>query len=240
MDPEGSVRAAELLEALGSSDRAVQRRASDEAIERMREDRGFRDALVKLMRDGSPLERFASAYVLFHDGPSLRPVPALLESMDLDDGDLRWTATHLLVTLGRSQPEVIALLLHEIAAGPSARRRRMAIYATRELAPEIEETGAALLAALDDPASEVRLAALSSVAKLAAPDKAIRERVLGLLKGDPDPRMRRIAAVVAPDLYRDDSEGCREIRHLLQELTRSSDDELGTAARLALRRLRSP
>lgn len=237
MDPEASVRAVELLEALGSTDRAAQRAASDDAIELMRKDRSFRDALVKLMRGGSPLERFGAAYVLFHDGPSLRTVPALLESLDLDDGDLRWTATHLLVTLGRTQPEVIALLLHEISAGTSARRRRMAIYAARELSPEIDETAAALLKALDDPAAEVRLAALSSFGKLATPDRAIRERVLSLLVEDPDPRMRRIAAVVAPDLYRDDPEGARKVRELLQELVGSSDDELGTAARLALRRL---
>lgn len=228
---------AELLAQLGSEDRAEQRGASERAILRMREDRPFRDALVKLLRGGTPLERFAAAYVLFHDGPSLRPVPALLESLDLSDGDLRWTATHLLVTLGRTQPEVLPLLLHEIAAGPTPRRRRMAIYAARELAPERDETAAAFAAALDDPASDVRLAALSSIAKLVEPGEQLRERVRRLLTGDQDPRMRRIATVIAPELYRGDPAACVEIRELLEQLTATGDDELGTAARLALRRL---
>jgi len=237
MTPESGIRVSELLDALGAEDRASQRRACEEVIELMREDRGVRDAVVKRMRDGTPLARFGAAYVLFHDGPSLRPVPALLDSLELDDGDLRWTATHLLVTLGRTQPEVLPLLLHEVGAGSSAQRRRMAIYAARELAPEIEETASALSRALDDGSADVRLAALSSVAKLIDPGDALRARVLQVLESDSDPRMRRIAAVVLPDLYRDDLPGGRRVRDLLQELSTATDDELGTAARLALRRL---
>ena len=76
----------------------------------------------------------------------------------------------------------------------------MALYAVREVAPERAETQAVTIAALDDPDAEVRRAALTSLAKLIEPDRACLDRALRVLAEDADLRMRRIAAVVIPDL----------------------------------------
>ena len=154
-----------LLERLGSASRETQRRACDEALERLREDAGLRDGLRELLRGEDPLARFGAAWVLFQsERPSLRLLPALLGSLELRDGDLRWQAAQMLTALGRLQPEVLAVLLHEAAEAASPVRRRMAIFALRELAPERLETGRVFLRALEDRDDDLRRAALSCFA----------------------------------------------------------------------------
>lgn len=228
---------ASLLDRLGSSDRELQRRACDEAAERLGRDAELRGTLRDLLRDGTPLARFSAAFVLFQREPGVRLLPPLLDSLDLDDGDLRWTAAHMLATLGRMQPEVRPVLLHETAHGASARRRRMAIYAARELAPERPETQAAFLNALDDASSEVRRAALASLAKLTDPARDCVERALAILRDDPDARMRRIAAVLVPGLAAHHPDAASPGRAALERASRDPDPLLARAAALALRRL---
>ena len=227
----------ELLRRLGSEDRTTQRRACDEASARLRADSGFRDHIIRLLRDGSPLARFSAAFLLFQEGPTLRILPALLEALELDDGDLRWTAAHMLATLGRSQAEVLPVVSHEARNASSAQRRRMALYVIRELAPELQESERILIEAVDDPDADVRRAALSSFAKLADPGPGSVERMLTALGVDPDPRMRRIAAVVAPELATRLPRSRAAIVPALEAASHSADPDLARAATLALRRL---
>ena len=78
----------------------------------------------ELLRAPEPLARFAAAWVLFHaERPSLRLLPALLESLELPDGDLRWQAAQMLAALGRMQSEVLP---GAARATRAARRRRCA------------------------------------------------------------------------------------------------------------------
>jgi HEAT repeat protein len=226
-----------LLERLASDDRATQRRACGEASERMSREPELRDGVLRLLREGAPHARFAAAFALFPSEPGLRLLPALLDALELEDGDQRWAATHLLTTLGTRQGEVLPVLLHEAREAASPRRRRMSLYAVRELAPGSPEVAATLLAALDDGDGDVRRAALSSLAKLADPDPACLERVLGTLRDDPDPRMRRIAAVALPALVGSDPERAALARDLLARAGAEADPALARAASLALRRL---
>ena len=113
----------------------------------------------------------------------------------------------------------------------------MALFALRELGPERPETHAVFVAALDDPDPEARRAALSGFAKLQEPDRSAAERVLSIVRADPDARMRRIAAAVVPEVVNDHPEVRAEARRLLRELLTSSDPSLGRAARAALDRL---
>ncbi len=227
-----------LLEKLASKDRALQRGACDEAVEQLRENPEFRETLHRLLYEGEPRARFAAAFVLFQaDRPSLRLLQALLDSLDLDDGDLRWTAAHMLATLGRMQEEVCPVLLHECRSAASPRRRRMAVYALRELAPERAETQQAFLGALGDSDSMVRRASLSSLAKLTAPDRSCLERVLEIARSDPDARMQSIAAVVLPDLVSQHPATRDEVAAELQRLANTGDPSLVRSARAALQRL---
>ncbi len=228
-----------LLARLGSSDRAEQRRACDEAAQRIRTEPGVRDSLRELLADSNPLARFAAAFVLFHaERPSLRLLPALLESLERADGDVRWQAAQMLAALGRLHGEVLPVLLADARAAQSARRRRMALYALRELAPEREETATVFLGSLDDGDGDVRRAALSCFAKLSDPPRALAERALALAGGnDPDPRMARIAAVILPDLIRFHPELAGAAARLLDSLERASDPSLARAALAARQRL---
>jgi HEAT repeat protein len=226
-----------LFERLGASDRETQRRACDEAVGRLRDDAAFRREIVRVLRDGTPIARFSAAFVLFQEGPTLRILPALLDALELDDGDLRWSAAHMLATLGRSQAEVLPVLLQETQAGASPRRRRMALYAVRELAPEQPASEQAFLSALADPHPDVRRAALSSLAKLAAPSLPSLQRVLQVLAEDADLKMRRIAAVLVPDLLSHHPALHGEVRAALEAAAAAGDADLSRATAIAERRL---
>jgi HEAT repeat protein len=230
---------ADLLARLASPDRAEQRLACDEAALRIRSEPSLRDALRELLRDSRPQARFAAAFVLFHvERPTLRLLPALLDSLELADGDTRWQAAQMLAALGRLHGEVLPVVLAEARGATSPSRRRMALYVLRELAPERDETGAAFLAALDDADGHVRRAALSCFAKLTDPPRALVERALALANGaDPDPRMARIAAVILPDLIRFHPELRAQAERTLDSLERASDPSLARAAVAARQRL---
>ncbi len=228
----------DLVERLGSAERPVQRGACDEARERLRSEPELRPQIVRLLHAGSRHGRFAAAFVLFNaEGPALRLLPALLDALDLDDGDLRWSAAHMIAVLGRAKGEVLPVLVHETTAGPSPRRRRMALYALRELAPEREETARALLDALSDADPAVRNAALSSLAKLSDPPRACLERVLALLADESDPRQQSLAAVVLPELLRGYPDALSSAQGELERAAAGSDASLARAAALALQRL---
>jgi hypothetical protein len=228
-----------LLARLGSPDRAEQRRACDEALARIPGEPALRDALRDALQQMSSAGRFAAAWVLFHaERPTLRLLPALLDALELVDGDVRWQSTQMLAALGRLHGEVLPVLLAEADSAASPLRRRMALYALRELAPEREETAAVLLGALEDADGAVRRAALSCFAKLSDPPRALAERALELARGaDPDPRMARIAAVILPDLVRHHAELRPRAEQLLAALEQASDRSLARAAELARQRL---
>jgi HEAT repeat protein len=230
---------ASLLERLGSSDRSEQRRACDEAAVRITAEPALRDSLRETLRAPNPLARFAAAFVLFHaERPTLRLLPSLLEALELGDGDARWQAVQMLAVLGRLHGEVLPVLLAEARASASPVRRRMSLFALRELAPERNETGDVFLAAVDDADGHVRRAALSSFAKLSDPGRVLVERALDLARGaDPDPRMARIAAVILPDLIRFHPELRADAARLLDSLERASDPSLARAALAARQRL---
>lgn len=223
---------------LGSRDREVQRRACDQALERLRGEPDLRLELLHVLRKGNAHARFGAAFVLFSaEGPALRLLPALLDALELEDGDLRWSAAHMLAVVGRAKGEVLPLVLHEAARSPSPTRRRMALYVLRELAPEREETARVLLDALGDRDADVRRAALTSLAKLQEPPPACLERALELLADPADPRQRRIAAVVLPELARRTPAAAASARTSLERAAADPDPSLARAAAHALRRL---
>ena len=228
---------APLLERIASRDRATQRGACREAATRLRDEPGLRAELLRLLKEGSPLGRFGAAFVLFHAQPGLRVLPALLDALELEDGDLRWSATHMLALLGRTQPEVLPVLVEEARGAVRPRRRRMALYVLRELGPEREEVQRVLLDALDDPDADVQRAALSSLPKLLEPTGECLDRTLHALQDSPDPRMRRIAAVAAPDVAGGDPARLARARAALEHARRDEDPDLARAAGLALRRM---
>jgi HEAT repeat protein len=214
------------------------RRACDEIAARLPEDPELRAELLERIRTAPPRARFAAAWALSRvERPSLRMLPALLDALADPDGDVRWAAVQLLVDLGRLQGEVLPVLLHAAGVEGASPRRRMALYALRELAPDDPRTHARVREALDDHDPELRRAALSSVAKLAETDPEWTERALSALAHEADPRMRRIATVVVASLAARHPESAAACRAALEEATRSPDPLLARSAAQALARL---
>lgn len=231
----------ELLERLAAPERATRRAACEEAVARLPGEPALRDAVHRLLLDGEPTARFAAAFVSFHaERPTLRLLPALLGALELEDGDARWSAVQMLTDLGRLQPEVLPVLLHEARSAAHVRRRRMGIYALRELAAEHGDTEVVFLAALEDDDAEVRRAALSSIGKLAEPGRNCLERVVAIAREDRDPRMRRIASVLLPELTQHHPEAQPGVRALLGDLATGTDPMLARVAVAARARLESP
>jgi hypothetical protein len=234
------VTGAELLADLGKLERASLRRACEQLVARLAEEPELRPALLECLRGADPVARFGAAHVLFHaERPSLRLLPALLASLELPDGDLRWQAAQMLAVLGRLQSEVLPVLAHEARAAAHPVRRRMALYALGELGPEREEVETTLLAGLSDPDAEARRAALACLAKLLAPSSAALERALEIARADADPRMRRIATVLLPGLVRGYPAQRAEVETLIASLLDGTDPSLVRAARAAAAQLAS-
>jgi len=195
------------------------------------------ESLQAQLREGSALAKFAAAYVLFRARrPTLRLLPALLESLELPDGDRRFETAQMLVQLARLEPTVRTVLLHDAAQAEAAQRRRMAIFALRELAPEDPATEQACIAALSDVDPSVARAGLASLAKLHDPTRDTFERVLDVLRAHPDLQLRQLATAVAAQLLRHHLDAETILREALEQATHGPES-LARAAKLSLARL---
>ena len=117
-------------------------------------------ALRDALRSELPRQRIQAALTLARlEPPEPRSLPALVAALDAEDGDVRWSATRLLVEMGRGRGEVLPVLLG-LAREGSPRARRMALAGLRELAPDEPEVARTLLAATRDPDAGVRRSAV--------------------------------------------------------------------------------
>jgi hypothetical protein len=190
-----------LRESLATHDRARQRAACDAVVARLPHAPEMLADVRAMLRQDDLVQRFAAAHILFRaQGPHLRLLPALLASLALRDGDRRFAAAHMLVQLGAMEPAVEVALRHDARHASEPARRRMAVFALRELAPHARETEAICLVALADPDLSVQRAALASLAKLADPSGAALERALGILDAHPDGQMQMLATAVVTQL----------------------------------------
>ena len=153
------------------------------------------EALREALRAQDPRRRIQAAFTLARlEPPEPRSLPALVAALDSEDGDVRWTATRILVEMGRLHGEVLRVLLN-LASDGSPRVRRMALCGLRELAPGEPEVARTLLAASRDADLGVRRAALTALAALEEPPPAVRERLVETAASDPDAASRRLAEV---------------------------------------------
>lgn len=195
-DPSALVLVDALAELLGDPDRTVARAASDALVRIAADDPGVKTALDRQLRSGDPGRRFGAAFTSARLGPpEPRLIPALVEGLQAEHGDVRWSAARILVDAGRLHVEVLPIVLGLVRGGSTPEIRRMAAYCARELAPDSPESAAALLDASRDRDSTVRRAGLSALAKLIDPPAQVYDRLIETLRADPDPPARRIAAV---------------------------------------------
>jgi HEAT repeat protein len=223
-----------LLEALEASDARARRRAADELAALARDDPAAREALRSRLDDGPIQARFGVAFALYQLEPSSpQLLPTLIEALGLTDRDLRWQAAEMLSALGRQQVEIATALIRLARADELPMRRRMALFALRDLVPQRPEIEAIFLEALDDPAGDVQRAALACLGKVPAASRTAVDRSLAIARRHRDVRMRRIAVAILPALA--GSAARAELRALLQELEDRDDPQMARATR----RLRS-
>jgi hypothetical protein len=239
-DPAAVLLAEALGEALGDPDRGVARAARDALAAIGRGGADLRAVLRAALRSESPARRFGAALTSARLGaPEPALLPPLVEALGCGEGDERWIAARLLVEVGQRHGEVLLLLLGLARTGESALARRMACHCLRELAPDLPETAAALVAASRDADPGVRRAALAAMASLREPPASVAERLLAALDSDGDPASRRIATVglgahagAAPPALREAA-----LRALERAVAQAGDDGLRRGAARALERL---
>jgi len=227
----------DLAALLGASDRAQHRLGCTQVLEALRARPELHAGVVEVLRKGTPLERFGAAWVLFHARrPTLSVLRALLGSLELPDGDRRWEAVQMLVTLGRLEPQVAPVVQEQARRAASPVARRMALFALRELAPERLETERVFIDALSDLDPNVRRAALSSLVKLRSESELRLDRALEVLAEDSDLRMRLLATIVCAELSGSRPTRREQVRRALEGAQRA-DPDLAHACSLALRRI---
>lgn len=222
---------AALAACLDDPDRAVRRRAADAFVVLGRRGVAVRATLVRALVGQSPTARTAAAFALAQLGdPPGGCLRVLYGTLASDDGDERWAAAERLVPLA-GRADVEAALLALVARGTPP-QRRMALYCLRDAAGWSARREVAARAALADPETGVRLAALSTLGRRAADRRAAARAVLPLL-GDPEAGVRRAAAATLGTL----GVGDPEVRTRLEAAAASADAALGRAARRALAQL---
>lgn len=239
-DPSATLLLDALGQALGDPAKAVARAASDALAALGRRDPAVGGVLRTALRDGDPRRRFGAAFTLARLAPPTPAlIPALVEAMSGPDGDVRWAAAKLLVETGRAHGEVLPVLLGLARKADDPSCRRMSTYCLRELAPDRPEAARILLEATFDDDRGVRRAAFTALAALIDPPTPVRARLCACLADDPDPAVRRIAAVALGELGAADpgSIGAEARRALRAASESAQDPDLERAARRALERL---
>jgi len=224
-----------VVDCLGASSRALQRRAAD-----LLRSAGasaqpcVMACLRESLRAADRRLRWGAALALGRIG-ILEPamVPALLEAFAEPDGDCRWAAAALMVACGRDHAgAVLPALLGALGTG-GPEQRKMACYVLRDLAPSAPEAARALVSAMRDPDVGVRLAALSGLCRLDPLPETACEIVLERLRDDPDPGLRRAAVGALGRVGR----GVAAAQEALAAAAASEDAGLRRAAARARRRL---
>ncbi len=158
-----------------------------------------RDALVSSLNNGRPAQRWLAAEALGEGDPGRDGVHALIEALGSDDPILRAEAGN---ALAHNNGRTVRGALLETAAADNPVMQAAAADALGQM-PADEATAAALQAMLDSPHAVVRQSAAEALAhmgwpplhKSAEPRPDPAPRLLALLAGDPDPMVRRAAAL---------------------------------------------
>jgi len=181
---------AALADLLGHARKPVQRRAAEAFAALARAGVAVRPWLERALGDASLRRRWGAAYTLSLLGaPPPACLPVLLETLADPDGDLRWAAAGIVLQM-RDDPALEPALVG-LLGGSGGAGRKMALYCLRDLPASSSGARAAATRALADPDVGVRLAAVATVAALAAGDAP---GCLVALLDDPDAGVRRATA----------------------------------------------
>lgn len=211
-----------LIENLASESKTVARHAAGAIAAIGRSNSAVVTRLRDLLDAPDAPTRWTAAYALglIDAALDLRAGPALMEALGSDDGDVRWAALELIVRLGRRFPDAVRDSLLTLPANADANRRKMSLYAFRNLGLRDSEVIATIRDASRSADRHVRLAALAFIRESAGAMPDCVDIVLRGLESDPDEGVRRAAAGILRYLQ-DSSE---RVLEGLREAARAPND----------------
>lgn len=217
-----------LIERLGGASKEERRCAAEELVALAKSDAAVVALLRAALADPAPRRRWGAAFALCRAGVRDDPVFAgALEALGDNDGDVRWAAAEICVSLAGADPARRCSIL-AMAADPAAPGRKMALYCLRDLG--INDEGV-LEDALKAGETAVRLAAVSCLARIPVLSRRGVDALLAAVDHDADVGVRRAAAVALRGAV--DHEG--EVRPVLERLrSQSTDPDLVRATERAL------
>jgi hypothetical protein len=220
-----------LFACLGSGEKRLQRPAADVlarfAVRDARIGARLRDALAA----PEITLRWGAVYSLSRLGTRMpaEVLPVLLEVLGVADGDVRWAATAILLTMSAERDTAVAAL-YRLARDGNAEQRKMALYCLRDLDVRTPRAVECAHQALDDVEPGVRLAAMAALLRLSDRPEAAALAMTRLLRDD-RPGVRRAAAATLGRLGVASSAVVAALRAVVEE---GGDDILVRTARRAL------
>jgi hypothetical protein len=238
-DPHSALLAPALGRALGDPEKTVARAASDSLVAIGRATGGIDDVLREALGAEDEVRRRGAALTAARVAPpGPRLLPALVDALAADDGDVRWASARVLVDMARLHGEVVPLLVGLAHTDARPGVRRMAVHTLRKLAGAGAGIDEALLAAAGDDDAAVRRAALTALAGLLEPSDAVFARLTAILGSDADAASRRLAALALGELgERRGGLPAPAARALAGAVRTDADDDLRRAALRAHERL---
>ena len=227
----GNAELAALADCLGHAAKAVQRAAAEAFAALGERGVAVREILLAALSSPEFGRRWGAAFALARlHAPADLLLPVLLETLGVEDGDLRWAAATIVIGLA-DRVEVLEGLRRLLPSGNAA-QRKMALYCLRDLDVRAAEVDAAIVRCLADEDRDVQLAAVSSLARLATDRSAAAEQLIRALDAT-EPGLRRAAAAGLGAL----GERSAPVLAALERARTSADASLARAAAGALRQL---
>lgn len=223
------ISAATIVEALGSMDRSVQRRASDQLVALGEWSSGVRAAVTAAMTSASSRCRWAALFTIArHDGLTPSHFDVLVPALDSSDPDIRWACRTILVD--HCPVEVFRELVAHVGRHGSPVQRRMVLYSVNRSSGADEAVARFVLDQLEFHDPLVRLAAVSALTRAAvAPETQLNRLVARFQDGDPG--VRRAAVVALAKVGRGSPAG----EAALKALTLGDAEDLRVLAARVLR-----
>ncbi len=194
-------------------------------------DSSVRGRLADALRAPDLALQWGAIYGLSRLGPAPpESLPILVEALGSDDGDVRWATAAILAAMD-TRATVVGQLVG-VARDGRPTQRKMALYCLRDLGGSLPAIDAVVHAALDDPDVGVRLAAITSLPRVAIDRLGASRRLIAALD-EPHDSLRRAAAAALGAL----GLSTPTVRQRLHAAAASDDPSLGRAARRSLRLL---
>jgi hypothetical protein len=217
-----------LIELLAAAAKEERRMAAEQLIALVDREPSAVAALRAALTDADPRRRWGATFVLHRTGVRDEGVfGGALAALGFIDGDVRWAAAQIVVSLAASNADRRDRV-RDIAADPAAAGRKMALYCLRDLGGNDEDVFVAGLAA---PDSRVRLAAVACLGRVPTLSALEVDALLAAVANDTDAGMRRAATVALRGATNDEA----RVRPVLERLrAQALDPDLARAAERAL------